>query len=194
MAAQPSRTGLMISALGGVALAIGVFLPWYGISFTQAALATTTQALNSFSAQYGVGARLGATFSNLAQGLVGHELASVSARQALTNISLVLILVGVLAALIAILGLYQSRPALPQNAIGGLVLGGAVATLLVLYRVLSPPDSHGLINLSIKPAAWLCLLGAAAITAGGLWPRPADSAPAGDASVWSELSGWTPSA
>jgi hypothetical protein len=191
MESPPSRTGLLVSALGGLALAIGVFLPWYGVSITQAAIDAANQQLAHLPAQYsGLGAQVSSIFSQNSGALIGHEVFSVSGHQAFSHMSIVLLVIGVIATLIALFALAQPSPALPQNASGLLVAGGAIAALLVGYRVLSPPPV-GALTLATKPAAWACLLGSAAIVAGALWPRAAPSG-AADASVFSELSGWTP--
>jgi len=195
MSSPPSRTGLLVSAVGGLAVAIGVFMPWYGVSITQAAVDSTSQQLARISSQYGLAGSALSSFGRYANGLVGHELFSLSGHQALTRISVVLLVIGVSATVGALFALAQTSPALPANAGGLLVLAGATAALLVAYRILTPPAPSVLLTISIKPAAWICLLGGVAIAAGGLWPRESEAAPsAADAGVWSELSGWTPGA
>ena len=53
MAADRSRYGLLVSALGAVLLAVAVFLPWYGLSFTAHGIALAQQVGDQFAAQYG---------------------------------------------------------------------------------------------------------------------------------------------
>ena len=43
MVGERSRYGLLVSALGAVLLAVSVFLPWYGVSFTANGIALAQQ-------------------------------------------------------------------------------------------------------------------------------------------------------
>ena len=53
MAGDRSRYGLLVSALGAIVLALSVFLPWYGVSFTASGIAVAEQAGDQFAAQFG---------------------------------------------------------------------------------------------------------------------------------------------
>jgi hypothetical protein len=72
----------------------------------------------------------------------------------------------------------------------------ALAALLVIYRMASPPLSAGnLVAVSLREGPWLALLGSAAMVVAGLWPRRERVRSAGgarDQDVWSSMSGWTP--
>jgi hypothetical protein len=199
MDANRSRYGLLISALGAVLLAISMFLPWYGISITTAGASAIAQAGDQFAASFGnanlqglVGGLHG-TFAALA----GHEFASATARQALSNISIVLIVLAALAMLDSLVPLARAGGGVPEGAGRALVPLGIVASLLVAYRMIVPPVPAGeFVSLSLREGAWLALLGSLMIGLGGMWPRaipgvlPADEG--GD--MWASLSGWTPPA
>jgi hypothetical protein len=196
MATDHSRYGLLVSALGAALLAVAVFLPWYGLSFTTTGIAFVQHAGSEFASQYGnaqmqeAAAGLHTNLSSLA----GQQFAAVSAHQVLKDISILLLLLAGLALLDALVPLVRT-PAVPDGAGGSLGLLGAVAAVCVLYRMLAPPSPDGgLVALSLREGAWLALLGSLMMFAGGLWPRAAAVAGAREPHVesWSRLSGWTP--
>jgi hypothetical protein len=188
----------MASALGAIVLAVSVFLPWYGLSFTASGIAFAQQIGSQAAAQFGNATLqnyMGALHANLS-GLAGHEFISLSAHQALTDLNVVLLLVAALGVLAALLALAGPESASSQGNRSALALLGVVGTACVLYRMIDPPVVAGnLLALSLREGAWLALLGSLAMTGGALWPhrgalaRPADAKVQG---VWAELSGWTP--
>jgi hypothetical protein len=198
MAGDRSRYGLLVSALGAVALAISVFLPWYGVSFTSSGVAFAQRVGDQLAAQYGnatlqsymsgVHARLGA--------LVGQQFTALSAHQALKDLNVILLVLAGLTLLDALIPLARTGGPLPGGAGGSVVLLGAVAAALVIYRMVDPPTpAGGLLALSLREGAWLALLGSLAMALGGVWPRNTGAAAAPDARVsdaWAGLSGWTP--
>jgi hypothetical protein len=196
MAAGRYRYGLLLATLGAVLVAVAVFLPWYGVSFTPRGVAYFQQVGQQLVAQYGnaqLQGYLGELHSSLAA-LAGHEVASVSAHQVLSNIGVALLVLAGLALLDALFGLARES-AVPDGSGASLVPLGAVATACVLYRLLQPPTpSGGLLALSLREGGWLALVGSLMMLAGGLWPRV--SAPAVNEErverAWSGLSGWTP--
>jgi hypothetical protein len=197
MASERPRYGQVVSALGAIGLAISVFLPWYGVSFTSSGVAFAQQVGNRVASQYG-NATLQSYMASLharLSGLAGHEFLSLSAHQALKTLNVVLLVAAGLGCVIALFALAASASADANR--GALALIGAVAAICVLYRMIEPPSPAGQIfALSLREGAWLALLGAVAMVVGAMWP--ASGAPAGvrdDAQgVWSELSGWTPEA
>ena len=200
MARDRPRYGFLLSALGAILLAVSVFLPWYGVSITADGIAFIQRAGSQFAAQFG-NAQLqnvvGGLHADLS-GLAGRQVAAVSAHQALTNISVVLLIVAGAAILLALSAL--ARVEAPSAGSYGqpIALLGAVAAACVLYRVLDPPNAaSSLLTLSLREGAWLSLLGSLAMIAGGLLPdgliRRRDSEPSLK-DAWSELSGWTPQA
>lgn len=197
MAADRSRYGLLVAALGAVLLAVAVFLPWYGLSLTAGGAVFVQEVGDQVVAHYGNAALqqyltpLHATLSSL----VGQQLATVSANQALKYMNIVLLVLAGLALLDALLPLARAG-SVPDGAGASLVLLGSVATACVLYRMLDRPDpAAGLISLSLREGAWLALVGSLAMLLGGMWPRPRAAATPDSAGVegaWSGLSGWTP--
>jgi hypothetical protein len=165
-----SAFGLLLAALGAFVLAMSVFLPWYGVSITASGAASAQQELATVAQQYGnptfqAGAsQLGAEFSSLA----GRQVATVSAHEALKDLSpLLLILAGI--ALLASLLRLAGIGGLLEGGGGQIALVGSAAALCVLFRMLSPPGAQiNLVSLSLSWGIWLALLGAAAIVGGGL--------------------------
>ncbi|HEX3432953.1 MAG TPA: hypothetical protein VHT25_02715 [Solirubrobacteraceae bacterium] len=187
-----------MSALGALLLAISVFLPWYGVSFTAGGLAYTQKVGNQVASQYG-NATLQSYMSSLhttLSGYVGHDFVSLSAHQALKTLSVVMLIAAALGCAIALFALAGSAAAEANR--GALALLGAVAGACVLYRMVAPPTPAGeLLALSLREGAWLALIGAAAMVVGALWPARLSRASSRDGDVqdaWSGLSGWTPEA
>ena len=160
--------GLLVSALGAAVLSVSMFLPWYSVSITPAGAAAAQQQFAAVAQQYGnanlqtMANQIGAQFGSVA----GRPLATVSAHQALKDLSkIVLLLAGIalVASLLALAGVVE---------VGGgqIALVGFAAILCVLYRMLSPPGTDsGLLSLSLGWGSWLALGAAAAIVGGALW-------------------------
>jgi len=53
MAGARSRYGLAVSSLGAIALAVAVFLPWYGLSFTAAGISFVQRIGDQTASQFG---------------------------------------------------------------------------------------------------------------------------------------------
>lgn len=160
--------GLLISALGAAVLAVSMFLPWYSVSITAAGAAAAQQQFATAAQQYGnptmqaMANQIGAGFSSVA----GRPIFTMSAHQALKDISLVVLLLAGLALLASLARLGN------VVEIGGdqIALLGFAAALCVLFRMLSPPGSHtDLVALSLSWGSWVALLAAVAIVGGGLW-------------------------
>jgi hypothetical protein len=198
MAAARSRYGLLVSALGAILLAVSVFLPWYGLSFTAPGIALMQQSAEQLASQFGnasLQAYVGAQHASLSA-LAGHEFAAVSAHQVLKDLNVVLLLLAGLAMLATLIPL-ASGGAMPEGGGRAVVLLGVLATVCVAYRIVRPPSVAGeLLAVSLREGAWLALVGSLAIVAGGLWPRarlPALGSPERELeSAWSGLSGWAP--
>jgi hypothetical protein len=201
MADERSRYGLMVSALGAIVLAISVFLPWYGISFTAAGVAAAQQISQQVVSEFGnstLQAYAGGLHASL-NGLAGHQLAAVSAHQALKYMNVVLLVIAGLALLDVMLPLARPLPSIPDGAGGSAVLLGVLAAVCVVFRMVDRPvPLEGIVSLSLREGAWLALLGSITMVLGGMWPRVASRAPAGAEppleNTWSALSGWTPGA
>jgi hypothetical protein len=199
VAGDRPRYGLLVSACGAILLAVSVFLPWYGLSFTAGGVAFVQHMADQVASQFGnanLQAYVGAQHGSLSA-LAGHEFAAASAHQALKNLNIVLLVLAGLAILDALVPLARGGSSVPDGGGAAVVVLGAVASLCVIYRMVSPPTPAGdLVSLSLREGAWLALLGSLAIVAGGLWPRPrAASSPEPETTLeaaWSGLSGWTP--
>ncbi len=198
MAGDRSRYGLAVSALGAIVLAIAVFLPWYGLSFTTAGVAFAQQVGDQVASQYG-NASLQALVSSAhpeLSGLAGQQFAALSAHQVLHDMNILLLILAGLAMLDAILPLARSGVEMPAGAGGSVVVLGSLASMCVIYRMVELPAPAGaFISLSLREGAWLALLGSLAMVLGGLWPRAVTSPVVLDAQVrgsWGSLSGWTP--
>jgi hypothetical protein len=198
LSAERSRYGLVFSALGAIVLAVSVFLPWYGVSFTPSGIAFVQQVGEQVVSQFG-----NATLQSYMTGLHAHlgglaaqQFTAVSAHQALKDLNVVLLALAGLALLDALVPLARSASPLPVGAGASVVLLGSVATACVLYRMVVPPTPAGnLVAFSLREGAWLALLGSLTMVAAGLWPRFASPPALSDArveSTWSGLSGWTP--
>jgi hypothetical protein len=198
MAGDRPRYGLLISAAGAIVLAISIFMPWYGVSVTATGIALAQQAGDQAAAQFGNAALQGylgeyhATLSTLA----GHQLTALSARQALKDLNVVLLLLAGTAIVISLLALAGAGFSSASAPDGHLALLGIVAAVCVLFRIVDPPTpAGGALALSLREGAWLALLGSAAIVVGALWPERHGAGSPSDAklqSAWAELSGWTP--
>ena len=198
MAGDRPRYGPLLSAVGAIVLAVSVFLPWYGVSITAEGIALVQRVGNQFASQFGnaqLQNMVGGLHADLG-GLAGHQVAAVSAHQALTNVSVVLLIVAAAGILLALSALARAEPLSAGSPGGAIALLGALAVACVLYRMVDPPNSaSSLITLSLREGAWLSLLGSLAMVAGGLFPLGLGRDSASETSLqdaWSELSGWTP--
>jgi hypothetical protein len=198
MVGTRSRYGLLVSALGAILLAVSVFLPWYGLSFTASGIALVQQSAEEIASQFGnasLEAYVGAQHASLSA-LAGQEFVAVSAHQLLKDLNVVLLALAGLVMLAALIPLARGG-AEPPGGGAAIVLLGALATVCVAYRIVRPPSVAGdLVALSVREGAWLALVGSLAMVAGGLWPRTRLPAPGSTEtsleSAWSGLSGWTP--
>ncbi|HSZ12863.1 MAG TPA: hypothetical protein VK790_02380 [Solirubrobacteraceae bacterium] len=199
MGNERSRVGLVVAAVGAIVLAVSVFLPWYGVSFTESGIAAAQQASQQVISEFG-NAKLQASASGLDSslaGLAGQQVGALTAHQAFKYMSILLLVIAGLALLDVLPPLARSGPSTPGGAGGSAALLGTVAAAFVLFRMVERPETfERAVSLSLREGAWLALAGSVAIVVGGMWPR-VGGAPAGpDATthedVWSSLSGWTP--
>jgi hypothetical protein len=87
----------------------------------------------------------------------------LSGYEALTIIDILLTLIALLAIWLAVAQATQDVPAKPVAAGVLSVVFGALAVLLVVFRLIDAPAD----GLEVRPGAWLGLLAALAITVGG---------------------------
>jgi len=83
--------------------------------------------------------------------------------EALTIIDVLLTLIALLALALGVLQVTQDAPAKPVGAAVLTVVFGALAVLLVLFRLIDAPAD----GLEVRAGAWLGLVAAIAITVGG---------------------------
>jgi hypothetical protein len=197
MGNERSRLGLVIAAVGAIVLAISVFLPWYGVSFTESGIAATQQSAQQAISEFGnakLQASAGGLDSSLA-GLAGRQVGALTAHQAFKYMSILLLVIAGLALVDVLPPLARSAPSIPGGAGGSAVLLGAIAAICVLFRMAVRPEVfEGAVALSLREGAWLALIGSAAIVVGGMWPRVGGAPAAAETAnedVWSTLSGWT---
>ncbi len=193
------RTGPLAATVGAALLALSVFQPWYTLRLTSAGADSARQTLNSVALQFGNAAfrdqahSLGNGFS----ALTGHQLATLSAEQALHHIHVVLLILAVVAfvaALLLLVDAYQASRASGDR----IALLGLVATFCVLFRMVARPVAQEeILSLSLAWGAWLALVSSLAIIAGGLMSRDEGGAGHSEtvlAKTWNSRSGWTPEA
>ena len=130
------RQGEVIAALGGVALLIVMFLDWYGAGGS-------------------------ATF----QGQDIQISLGFNAWQAFSVTDLILALTAVSAIGLAVITASRRSPALPVAASVIASMLGALATLLVFYRILNQPGPNEFVE--VKLGAFLGFLSALAVAVGG---------------------------
>ena len=168
MADKRASRGLLISALAAAVLAVSVFAPWYSVSITPTGAAEAQHQLATVAQQYGnaslqnMANEVGSQFSSVA----GRPLATLSAHQALKDLSKLLLLLAAVALVASVLTLAD----VVEVSGGQIALVGFLAILFVLYRMLSRPGiDGGLISLSLGWGSWLALVAAVGIVVGGLW-------------------------
>jgi hypothetical protein len=173
MVDRRSSGGLLTSALGSAVLAVSMFLPWYSVSITAAGAAEAQQQLAGVAQQYGnanlqaMADQVGAGFSSVA----GRPLVTLSAHQALKDLSVLLLLLAGVALLASLLRLADVAEVSGDQ----IAIVGFVALLCVLFRMLSPPDAHtDAISLSLGWGSWLALAATVAIAVGGIWTPSGD--------------------
>jgi hypothetical protein len=180
----------MVSSLGAALLAGSLFLPWYAVSVTQAGAGALGRVGSRLAAAGGLHA---AGLHGTIAALAGQKVGALTAEQALSALSVVLLVLAGLSLLDALVPLARAGSRVPDGAGGAVVLLGMVASAFVLYRMLAPPSPAGeMFSLSLREGAWLSLLGALMVAVGGLWPKALPAAPGpftGD--IWASLTSGT---
>ncbi len=169
MTTERSRYGLLVSSLGATVLVVSVFLPWYATSL-----------------------------GHPSAGLLAHRVGQLSGQAALSELSVILLVLAGLALLDALFPIARHAAGVPEGAGGAVVLLGVLASGLVLYRMVHPPAHIGTaLALTVREGAWTALLGSLMIALGGLWPRALPGIVPGEplgTDVWSALMGPAPRA
>ena len=133
------RPGDIVAALGGIALIVALFLDWFGIS----PVTPSGQVVSNFPG-------------------INTNPTGTDAWQSLQFIDFCLLLTGIVAVKAAALRVLGKRLAGPFPISAAVCLLGAVAALLVLWRIFDPPSDG-----SLKVGVFLGLASTLAITYGG---------------------------
>src|SRR5436190_14650496 len=164
------RGGLLIAVLSAVLLALSLFFPWYGVSFTTTGIGVVQEHAAEVAQQWG-----NSEFQALVHEqepdiatLAGRQIATVSAHRILKNGSLILLVLAGIALVASLIRLADIR-ALPWATGGQIAVVGVLALGIVFLRMLwRPGTADGLLSLSLGWGIWLALLSAAGIVVGGL--------------------------
>ena len=151
--------GRGLALLGGVALGVSLWQPWYRVDVPRAVYEQLDQAAGTGP----LGGFLRAGFESLAGSM------RLTGWQALHGVDIVLIALAGLAVATAALGLL-GRPVLADGDDGTLlVVIGLVATGLVFYRMMVRPEPVQI--MALAGGIHLALAAGAVVTAGGLFAR-----------------------
>lgn len=161
-----------MSALGALMLLVGVFLPWYGVSLTPAGLsALSGHVAGPVAALLGDAGHGARAASGHGARAAGPRLGTLSAREALSVLSAIMLAAACLALLDAALGVAHGAMSVPDGAGQAVVPLGVLASACVCYRMAVPPALGTGLAVSLQAGAWLSLLGGLMIALGGMWPR-----------------------
>jgi hypothetical protein len=170
MTESRSGVGPVVAVTASALLALSVFSPWFGVTITASGASYAQQVLKAAAARYGNATlqteanAIGSSFSSVA----GRKVATLSAHQALKNISVILLLLAGLSFLGALVWLTGASSTLEVSG-GPIAAVGTVATLLVLYRMINRPGTpFAAYSISLGWGAWLALFSSVAIVVGGL--------------------------
>lgn len=148
MVGSRSRYGLLVSAVGALALGASLLVPWYRVAL---ASAHVTAAGGSPASRAAV---------------------AIDAFHALPAMSVILLVLCGLALVDVTAPVVRTRGPLPGGAGGSVVLLGLIAAGWTLYRMLALPTlGGGAEAVSLQDGAWLALAGSLAMVVGGMWPR-----------------------
>jgi hypothetical protein len=135
-------TGELIAGISGVVLLIDLWFKWYGVKVSGA----------------------GGALKNFSIGV------SATAWQAFGFIDILLFLIALIAIGVAVLRAMDRMPEMPYPAATLVAGAGALALLLIIFRIIDTPvDTGGVsgIDVTRKIGVWIGLLAAAGITYGG---------------------------
>lgn len=191
------RNGDVVTAVGAAALAISVFLPWYGLSFSAQGAGAVRQETTNLAQQYGNASmqQLVGNLNSRFNQLAGHQIATVTGHEAFKYGTMLLLLLAGLAFLSALMRLAgNSTPIAGPTGVGAIVY--------VLFRIVDRPGgAQGFVDVSLGYGIWVALAGGAAILAGRLWPAASGGGPrtpkpapvttyGTQAQEWREQYGW----
>ena len=155
-------------------LAISVYLPWYALTLTSSGAASAQQNLNSVSQQFGNSALQGlaSNVGNSFSSLVGQQIETVSAHQALRVISVLLLILAGIAVLLTMVRLAGSGSSQPRGVLAAV---GLIAAVCIGFRIVARPvPEENFFAISLSWGVWLALASSLAIVVGDLWPGRMD--------------------
>jgi hypothetical protein len=130
--------GELIAGIGGLVLLISMFLDWYG--------AKVKTSIGNFGAGFG----------------------GPNAWESFSLIDIIIFIVALIAIGVAVLRALDNMPDMPYPPATLLTVAGAIAFLLILFRLIVQPfDVPDQVDVTRSLGIWIGLLSAAAITYGG---------------------------
>jgi hypothetical protein len=186
MSQNRSILGQLLSVVGGAALAIDLFQPWYSLRIPQEAL----DQVNRFASQFdSAGAGPLGNFIRAGTAALVHLHLKVSAWDVLDKLHVVLIVAAAGAIGLSYLS-YSDR----LRGGGRLIVSlGSFAAGTIMFRIIVPPGPAFSGSHMLHPllGAWLGLVAALVIVVGGLIDARSEAAASRSSSVRdSGLSGW----
>lgn len=163
MSSGTGKPGQSLAALGGLGLAISLWLPWYTVDIPQAALNTVAQ----LSQQFGALGPLVRSGAKLISQLGPFHMTAWQAFKTTPDVLLVAAIIGGGLALLALADRAGSTSGLTM-------LAGAVGALLVGYRIAVPPGQNSFV--SPTWGIYVGLLSSLAMLAGGFLSGRGDDA------------------
>jgi hypothetical protein len=154
MSSGSGKPGQLLAAIGGVGLAISLWLPWYTINIPQAALNTVSQLSQRFGA-------LGPLVRSGAQLISQLGPFHITAWQAFKTTPDVLLVAAIIGGGLALLALGDRAGSTSQLT----MLAGAVGAILVGYRIAVPPGQASFV--SPDWGIYVGLVSSLALLAGG---------------------------
>ncbi len=142
------RAGEWLAGAAGALLLVALFLDWYERTAVPAARGSTAYAPMS---------------------------SALTAWQAFSATDVLLALLALSGLALLAVQLTRRSPALPTAMSVVTVTCGIVAVLLVLVRLIAQPGDNAAVE--IAPGAWLALLGALGLLAGGWWSLATERSP-----------------
>jgi hypothetical protein len=155
------RRGERIAAIGGVLLFILLFFDWYDVS-----ISTGIAGIGSIGG-------------------------GISAWDAFDVIDIYLLITALVAVGLAVLTATQRTPALPVTASVVTAAVGAIATLLILYRIIATPGGDLPSSVDVSPTFWAFagLVAAAGVTYGGYLSMREEGTTLGDVRAQASAAG-----
>jgi thiosulfate/3-mercaptopyruvate sulfurtransferase len=162
MESDRATLGKFVAGLAGLVLIVDTWQPWYALRVPSSML----NAADSFANQLGpLSSYLHAAFDQLRQS----GPIALTAHDVFRAIDIELVVLGVAALAVVMLGIARSRALFTDGDGVALAVIGTLVTGLVGYRIVHPPGPADL--LSLRPGIWVALFCGVAMVGGGLLAR-----------------------